>query len=157
MSTAQEAALAHSTSTLLRMTRAKHTWQDKASPCEGSSKDQAPGVSVEHGDQGTEAAGAAQVLNVGGRGHEGMQEVGAVAVQHPLQPHQPLSLPHMHCTVLVKVGMMPGLLLMHDALHPRFKFVLTSIDIASSTKCRVQAMAQVGVLGWASHTSFAMM
>lgn len=57
------------------MTRGNHTWQDKASPCKGSSKDQAPGVGMEHGDQGTEAAGAAQVLDVGGGGHEGMQEV----------------------------------------------------------------------------------
>ena len=39
--------------------RRKHTRQDEASACEGSSKDQAPGVGMEHRDNGTEAAGTA--------------------------------------------------------------------------------------------------
>ena len=65
------------------------TWQDKAGASERSSEDKAPSVSVEHGDQGTEAAAAAQVLDVNGGAHQGVQEVGAVTVQHPLQPHQP--------------------------------------------------------------------
>ena len=78
-----------------------------------------------------------------------------MAVQHPLQPYQPLSLPDMQCTVLVKIGMMPGLLLMHDALYPCF--VLKFIDIASAIKCRVQPMAQVDILSWASHKGSAMM
>lgn len=49
---------------------------------------------MKHGDQGTEAAGTAQVLDVTGGGHQGMQEVGAVAVQHALHPHRTPSLPH---------------------------------------------------------------
>lgn len=151
----------HSSCTLLCLTRPKHTRQDETSPCKGSSKDQPPGVGMEHGDQGTEAAGAAQVLDVAGGGHEGMQEVGAVAVQHPLQPHQPLSLPDMltdmHCNVNQKIWMVPGLLLRHNALCPRFKvcaeIVLSLIYIIFSAKCRVRVMAQAGILGQASHDS----
>ena len=60
------------------------TWEYKAGASHGCSKDQAPGVGVEQGHYGIEAAGAAQAYHITGSHNHGMQEVGPVTVHHSL-------------------------------------------------------------------------